>query len=229
MSAPSFRSCLLTALLFLMASCAGAPGPAVIQQPLPLEVDDTRCRVPFPHGKWEFVHSIQAALSGGPTVTMIGVTALDSTTGTVACALMTVEGMVLFEARYDGEIQIGRAVPPFDSTAFARGLINDIRFMFLPPEGRPVAWGRSEAGAFICRYETTDAMTVDIIIHGDRGWEIRQYDRDNRSIRSLKRDPHSPGSAEEKTPIPARLRLTASGPAEYALTLDLIEARELRK
>jgi hypothetical protein len=190
-------------------------------------MDDTRCRLPFPHGKWEFVHSIQAALSGAPKVTLIGVTALDSRTGAVACALMTVEGMVLFDARYDGEIHVGRAVPPFDSTAFARGLINDIRFMFLPPDGRPVASGRSEDGAFICRYGTTDAMTVDIVIHGDRGWGIRQYDGDDRLIRSLTTDSHNPGAAQAGTPIPARLKLTASGPAEYALTLDLIEAREL--
>jgi len=70
-------------------------------------------------------------------------------------------------------------------------------------------------------------MTVDVVVHEDNGWEIRQYDRDDSLIRSLKTDPDS--RPAEKGPIPSRLKLTASGPAEYALTLDLIEAWELGK
>jgi len=68
---------------------------------------------------------------------------------------------------------------------------------------------------------------VDIVIHEDHAWEIRQYDPDSRLIRSLMTDPGERRSAGRETALPSRLKLVAFGPSEYALTLDLIEAREL--
>jgi hypothetical protein len=143
--------------------------------------------------------------------------------------MMTVEGLVLFDARYDGQIVIHRALPPFDSMTFARGLIDDIRLIFFPPNGPLIASGTSEDGALICRYRADRGMMVDIVIHEAHVWEIRQYDHNARLIRSLKADPGSRGTAGRQNPIPVRLELTAFGPSEYALTLDLIEARDLGK
>ncbi len=218
---------LLLMILFLMISCAGSPGPVTIERQLSFDVDDNRCKIPFPDRDWQFVHSIQAAMPGGQKAVMIGVTALSPKTGIIECVMMTVEGLVVFDARYDGQIVIHRALPPFDSMTFARGLIDDIRLMFFPPDGPLIASGISEDGALICRYRADRGMMVDIVIHEDHLWEIRQYDQDSRLIRSLKTDFGSRGTAGRQNPIPAKLELTAFGPSEYALTLDLIEAREL--
>jgi hypothetical protein len=217
--------CLLLMILFPVISCVGSPGPVPIEGSLSFDADN-RCKIPFPDRDSQFVHAIQAAMPGGQRAVMIGVTALFPKTGVIECAMMTVEGLVLFDARYDGRMVIRRALPPFDSMTFARGLINDIKLIFFPPDGPLIGSGRSDDGAFICRYRTDSGMTVDIIIHEDHLWEIRQYDRDSRLIRSLETDPDSRGSAGSQNPIPARLKLTAFGPFEYVLTLDLIEARE---
>jgi hypothetical protein len=218
--------CVLLMILFTMISCAGLPGPVPIERPLSLDADDHRCRIPFPDRACQFVHSIRAAMPGGHKAVMIGVTALSPETGIIECVMMTVEGLVLFDARYDGQITIHRAVPPFDSMDFARGLIDDIKLIFFPPDGPLIASGIADDGAFVCRYRTDRDMTVDIVIHKDHGWEIRQYDHDSRLIRSLKTDSGGRGSAGRQGPVPGRLELTVLGPSEYMLTLDLIEARE---
>jgi hypothetical protein len=220
---------LLLMILFTAISCAGLPGPVPIERPLSLDVDDNRCKIPFPDRAGQFVHSIRAAMPGGHEAVMIGVTAVFPETGTIECVMMTIEGLVLFDARYDGRMTIHRAMPPFDSMDFARGLIEDIQLIFFPPDGPLIASGIADDGAFVCRYRTDRDRTIDIVLQEDHLWEIRQYDSDSRLIRSLKTDPGRRGPAERQDPIPARLKLTAFGPSEYALTLDLIEVRELRE
>lgn len=219
------HDCLLLMILFWVTSCAGSSGPVPIRGTLGL-VGDHRCRMPFPDRDWQFVHSIHAALPGGQRAVLIGVTALFPKTGVIECAMMTVEGFILFDARYDGRVVIHRAIPPFDSKAFAWGLIDDIRLIFFPPDGPLIASGTSDDGAFVCRYRTERGMMVDVVIYEDHHWEIRQYDQDSRLIRALKTEPDTRGSAGSQHPIPARLELTALGPSKYVLTLDLIEARE---
>jgi len=146
-------------------------------------------------------------------------------TGTIECVMMTIEGLVLFDARYDGRMTVHRAMPPFDSMEFARGLINDIKLIFFPPDGPLIASGIADDGAFVCRYRADKDRTIDIVLYEDHLWEIRQYDPDSRLIRSLKTEPGSRGPVQRQDPIPVRLKLTAFGPSEYALTLDLIEVR----
>ena len=220
--------CLLLIILFQTISCAGSPGPVPIKRPLALDTD-RHCTSPFPDRAWNLVHSIHAALPNGGNAVMLGVTAIDPKTGIIECVIMTVEGLVLFDARYDRQIVIHRAIPPFDATGFARGLINDIKLIFFPPDGSLIASGISDDGSFVCRYKTTSGMIVDIITHKDHPWKIRQYDHDFRLIRSLKTYPDSEGSTEKRHAIPGRLELTAYGPSQYSLTLKLIEARESGK
>ncbi len=219
---------LLLVILSQMISCAGSPELVPIQRPLGLDAD-RGCTTPFPEREWQFVHSIQAAMPGGQKAVIIGVTVLSPKTGMIECVMMTIEGIVLFDARYDGQMVIHRALPPFDSMDFARGLMDDVRLMFFPPGGPLIASGISEDGASICRYRTDRGMMVDIVIHGDHVWEIRQYDQDSRLVRSLKTGSDRRGTAGSQNPIPVRLELTAFGSSEYALTLNLIEARELGK
>ncbi|MBU0734838.1 MAG: hypothetical protein KJ573_00410 [Proteobacteria bacterium] len=219
---------LLLIILFQMISCTGSPQLVPIKRPLTFDTDK-RCMTPFPDRELKLVHSIQATMPKGEKAVMLGVTAISPKTGMIQCVIMTLEGLVLFDARYDRQIVINRAIPPFDSIDFARGLINDIKLIFFPPDGLLIASGISDDGSFVCRYRTDSGMIVDIITHKDRPWEIRQYDHDFRLIRSLKTHMGSERTTERQNAIPARLELTAYGPSEYSLTLELIEARELTK
>ena len=218
--------CLLSMILFLMISCAGSPELVPIRQPL-LPDGERRCMIPFPDRDRQLVHSIQASMPGGQEAVVIGVTSISPKTGAVACVMMTVEGLVLFDAQYDGRMVIHRALPPFDSMAFARGLMDDIHLIFFPPKGPLVASGMSEAGAWVCRYRTEKGAMADIVIHKDHSWEIRQYNHDLRLIRSVATDPAGPKAGGREAALPVRLKLAAFGPSEYALTLDLIEVRDV--
>lgn len=111
----------LFVLLILLAGCA-----AEKQMRLPQMVgtaDDGQqkngCAAVFPQGKWQFIHSIEFTMKDGAGPPLIGVTTIDG--NTIGCALVTVEGLTLFEAVYQGKESavIRRAVPPFDKPEFA--------------------------------------------------------------------------------------------------------------
>ena len=72
-------------------------------------------------------------MADGPVSTVIGVTSLAG--DEISCALMTVEGLTLFAAVFKtgAEPEVRRAVPPFDRPGFARGLMADVRTIFVQP------------------------------------------------------------------------------------------------
>lgn len=172
----------------------------------------------FPKGRWRFVHAIEAGLPGGEKAFMMGVTRVDSDQGDIHSILMTIEGLVLFDAEWNGEITVNRAVPPFDSENFANGLMGDVRMMFFSPGRKPVQTGFTKTGAKVRRFQNGEA-TTDVIIHPDDSWTIRQY-LGNRPRRTLHADPErGPGGK-----FPERLNLTAHIPSGYSLHLRLVDA-----
>ena len=68
--------------------------------------------------------------------------------------MMTAEGMVLFEAEAAPTLKLIRSLPPFDSRDFAQNMIEDIRLIFLAPEGKITTKGSLSDGAEICRWQT---------------------------------------------------------------------------
>jgi hypothetical protein len=219
--------CPLLVVLLLMASCASPPKLPRINQTLP-SVADTNCTAPFPDGRWEFVHSIEATMPQGKNAVLIGITVLSSQTGSIHSVLMTLEGLVLFDAQYDDRVVINRGIPPFDSMDFARGLINDIILMFFPPDGQLLKSGIFADGSWVCRYKTNDNKVVDVITTGNGSWEIREYSDDFALTRSVRAYPDPQGNGEKQKSVPGKLVLTVYGPSEYSLTLELIEARGSR-
>lgn len=219
--------CPLLVVLLLMASCASSPKLPRINQTLP-SVADTSCMAPFPNGKWEFVHSIEATMPQGKNAVLIGITALSSQTGSIHSVLMTLEGLVLFDAQYDDRVVINRGIPPFDSMDFARGLISDIILMFFPPDGQLVKSGIFADGLSVCRYKTNDNKVVDVITTGTDSWEIREYNDDFALTRSVRAYPNPQRNNKKQESVPGKLVLTAYGSSEYSLTLELIEARGSR-
>jgi hypothetical protein len=222
------RSCLflLSAILYCLAACAPAKQPrlpdlASMQNPQ----GEQACARFFPPGNWQFVHSIAFTMENGVDSTVIGVTTLTGTE--IECALVTVEGLMLFAAAYhdDRSFEIKRAVPPFDNPGFAEGLLHDVRTIFQPPAGSEVRIGRLADETPVCRYTAADGKVTDIMAVADDCVQIKSYTADllpDRLIvgKSCTKD----GSVL----IPQSLELTTFDRTGYTLKMTLIRADRIQ-
>ena len=207
---------LLFSALLLLTSCGGLP-PLKPLKGEKLNKTVTACEDAFPQGKWQFAHVIAATLPGHGETQLIGVTELSSDPERIHAVMMTVEGLVLFDALFDGNLTLNRGVAPFDSREFAEGLMNDIRLMFFKPEGIPVEAGLTEEGFQVCRYRVSDDGIVDVMVRPDGKMEIRKYHNDRLACMV----------ASESNPIPEKIAFAAYAPAGYRLDLRLISAEQI--
>lgn len=207
--------------LCLIAACSSLPalqpGSDSLQATTPVA-----CRAVFPQGKWQLTHTIEAGFPGGGGSLLVGVTVVDAPGKTIDCALMTVEGFVLFQAHMGRTLQVTRAVPPFDRAGFAAGIVDDLRLMFIEPAGEPVQTGllqgpAAPAGEPVCRYRETDGSITDV--RPGKQWRIGRYTPQGRLTRTVMAEPDG-GQAG----FPGCLRLRAPGPAGYTLEMKLIDA-----
>lgn len=213
------RLLLLLSAAALLASCSAELPRVAPAGPPTAERIRQSCLTPFPKGKWQFVHAIEAVMSGGKKVFVMGVVVMSSEERSFQCVIMTLEGLVVFDAAYRGQLTVDRAIAPFDSKAFAEGLAKDIQLIFFRPSGPLVDSGFLEKGASVCRYRYPGGGFVDVISNRDRCWEIRQYGLDDRLLRTVKMHPGQ-GAAG----MPKRIELRAQGPRGYKLIMNLIEA-----
>ncbi|MDY0282369.1 MAG: hypothetical protein RBR35_17620 [Salinivirgaceae bacterium] len=180
----------------------------------------------FLHGQWQLVHAIEIFPPVGSKQTVLGIIQLSSEQRTFHCVLMTIEGLVLFEADFDGAVTIQRALPPLDKPGMAEGIVQDISLLFFAPEQPCVAAGLSKEAAWICRYPSTDRGYQDIILQPDGRWEIHRYNQSHRLMRTIapmaKEDIHAGG-------LPSRVVLKAHGLGSYELRMSLIEAVSLER
>ncbi|TKB28261.1 hypothetical protein FCL47_01840 [Desulfopila sp. IMCC35006] len=212
---------ILLVLLFFLSGCAAEKRmqlPGLIRT-----IDDGQqkiaCADIFPQGKWQFVHSIEFTMKDGAGPPVIGVTTIDGST--IGCALVTVEGLTLFEAVYRGKesVEIRRAIPPFDKPGFARGLIGDIRAIFQPPSGT-VLTGQSADAAPVCRYKDVRGGVVDVERTADDCWQINGYSAELLQRSIIGRSCRKKGSGN----IPEYLELKTYGRNGYTLKMTLIRA-----
>ena len=215
--------CLLLCIGCILISCGLLPSLQPADRAARMELPQT-CQRLFPSGKWQFVHSIEAVMPGGQKGLVLGVTVISSLDKTAHCVLMTIEGLVVFDARYDQELVIHRAVAPFDQEGFAAGLISDIQLIFFMPQGPLVETGNDPNGASVCRYQTPDGGIVDLVIDADHTRHIRQYTAQRRLRRTVDAFFTKPESDGGGLDFPDRLELTAHGIAGYTLVMDLVEA-----
>jgi len=218
------NGCILFCLGLILVSCAALPKIQSSRSSLS-DGDDIRCELPFVKNRWQFVHSIKAVLPNGQRQSMIGTIIVTPETQTIQGVLMSIEGIVLLDVLYDQTLIVNRAIPPFDQPEIYQGLIDDIRLLFLKPDGNRIACGQAGEGAAICRYRKQDGMTVDVTVGLDGKWKIDQYSRNDRLERTVRADFfRNPDLGKSGEGIPARLELTAHGFLGYKLSLDLIEA-----
>jgi hypothetical protein len=157
----------------------------------------------------------------------MGITVISPMAQTIECVIMTLEGLVLFDTRYDQGLIIDRAIPPFDRIEFAKGLMEDIRLIFFKPDGQLIGAGILEDGSSICRYKNLEGETIDIVTFVDNAWEIRQYGRDLRLSRTVRASSQTKASDSSQRVIPRRLELKAHGLPGYELSMSLVSAFSL--
>lgn len=182
---------------------------------------------PFVQQPWRLVHSIESRWPDGGQGFMLGVLNIDPQTGTLDCAVLSLEGLLLFQARYaDGQLTVARALPPFHHPRMAGRMLEDIRLIFLAPADRVVEQGLGPDGRWTRRYESP-LGTIDVSVTDDENYTIRRFDSRNRLQRQVEiatcRTPETAGTE----PVPCRITLKARGPGAYRLDMVLTEAQPL--
>lgn len=230
-------ACLLVAML--MPSCAVERMQVLPEFASSTDTAEARaaCAACFPKGRWQFVHALGFDMAGGFSGNALGVVALNG--DDIKVVLMTVEGLNLFEAGSASRdnLEVSRAVPPFDKPGFAQGLMRDVRSIFQRPAGA-LATGTLPGDLPACRYEGEGEIS-DLVVQTDGCWRLETY---QPQVAALSEDETVPPPARPvltrrittascqaagKTIIPQILELTAPGPEGYSLTMRLISAERL--
>jgi hypothetical protein len=220
----------LPLLCVLLASC-GELRPKVLPQmaTLPSAGLADRCRAFFPQGHWQLTHTIHFQLADGTNGNALGVLTIAGST--LNCALLSIEGLTLFEASsaQDGALEVLRALPPFDSPAFAAGLIADIRTLFFMPLG-VASTGRLVQGEPLCRYTDQERVT-DILPDAAGCFQLSTYalrPKADGALPVLTRSVNARSCIErDNSRLAQNLTLTGLGRAGYTLNLRLLTAEPL--
>ncbi|MBW1635650.1 MAG: hypothetical protein JRJ68_05175 [Deltaproteobacteria bacterium] len=216
---------LLSTILLLLTGCALERQGLLPELTPAAEMNKkSRCAAVFPVGKWQFVHAIDFTMGNGAGTGLIGVTSLNG--NDIECALITVEGLTLFEAALseDNDLKIRRSVPPFDNLRFAEGLMHDLQTLFLPPSAKHVKSGLTHGTNEVCRYIDSNGKVTDILPELDNCWQINIYNSNmtlNRSITGRSCKDQGAGR------IPGYLELNSYGTNRYKLKMTLIRADKI--
>ena len=205
---------------FLLASCATLPA---IQEP---SADQTKkpvtCPSPFILEKTRFIHTIDVQAAGQTKAVMIGVTVADPVSRTFSCAIMSTEGMVVFEAVSGHEgVKVIRALPPFDAPDFARNMMEDMELIFLAPAGVLAGKGVLTGGEVVCRRRQEQGGWVDVVAGHDGRVQIRRYSE----CGALKRTVNMDGNSRDAYKT---IELRSAGWLGYSLMMTLIESEMVR-
>jgi len=214
---------LLLLVVGLVLSCASLPPLHQAHRPMTVESNQT-CQGLYPLGQWQLYHTIEAELPGRQTGFLMGLTVLSSQERSARCVIMTLEGFVVFDARYDGQITIERAVAPFENDAFALGLMADIQLIFFKPLADEISMGALSDNVTVCRHLLPNGNVIDLVNPENNHWETRLYRSNHRVMRIVKSMIKDKPPGEDLTGIADKIELTALGTPGYTLILNLVEA-----
>ena len=211
-------------ICMLLSSCSIMRSPSMPQLLPVAEQAQEPCERFFVSGNWQFVHSIHFEQSSGHGITLVGITVLEGTK--LKTVLMGVEGFVLFEAEQNasGQVLVIRAMPPFDRTGFAEGLMADVRALFVEPEYSKRIIAKNQKGERVCRYTSGKDRITDVVT-ASQGWNrIEQYDGNGILQKAITAEKYREVAGAS---IPEDIVLTALGARAYTLELQLLSADKI--
>lgn len=205
-------SILIAALM--VAACSSMPGIRPAADPARKAV----CPPVFVEESTRFIHTIESRAAGKLQAVMIGVTLLHPQTRSVSSAIVSTEGLSLFEASSrKGEVHVSRALPPFDAPDFARNLMADVELIFLSPHGTLAQHGILADGRTVCRWRQEKGGWVDVSRDAQGQNRIERYSENGRLKRSVT-------LAAGHDNAYSAIELQASDLISYSLTMTLIES-----
>jgi len=221
---------LLLFQICLLVSCSTIPAikPLDVKQSTDIK---HKCSLFFPKHPQQFVHSIEASMPGGKKGFMIGITQIFPAKKKIHCIMMTIEGLILFEAVYDKDLEIRRGISPFDSVDFAKGLINDIGFIFFKPNLFLKA-GVMENSDRVCRYKNDVHTIIDIIINSRQDINpllyltMHQY-QNQKLTRTVNAYYNKNSDLSITMEFPSEIKLISHTFPEYSLKLKLVETERI--
>lgn len=201
---------------FLLVSCAALP---VIR---PHVDHKTTCPSPFLNEKTRLIHAIEAGVGGETRAVMIGVTVVDPVLQEISCAIVSPEGLSLFEARFDPRgMTVIRALPPFDAQDFASRMMEDMKLIFIAPRGEPRQKGVLASGEAVCRWHKDSGGWIDVLQNADGRVRILLYSDSGRLQRAV-------ALIQTANHPYAAVDLDGLGVVEYKLTMRLIESETIK-
>lgn len=200
-------------LVLALTACAAVPP----YKPLSPQ-SGVACPGIFPPKAFWVVHKIDLKSARIGKGVFIGAAKVEPQKNALHAVLMSVEGMVLFEAEYEnGDLKIISAFPPLNDPAFAKGLMADVLFVLLKPAGGPVEQGVDGQGLTACRWTAEADAVLETALMPDGAVRMRLYGGDRRAAKEALAWP--PFDRE----MPARICLKAFSPSNYTIELTLIE------
>jgi hypothetical protein len=213
--------------LLSLSGCAHLPALAPFADAGEEEEARNRCEAVAPRIAFRAVHTLDARLPFERGSAMIGVSAADPESGRLRAALVSAEGLTLFEGARDeaGQTRILRAVPPLDAPDFGPMLFDDVALVLLMPRGSWHLLGRNDQGWATCRAQARSwsypGGTLDVTPEADGRVVLRLYDRHHHLQREVRQ------AERNEFGLFGRVRLEAPGVGGYVLLLRLLESEPL--
>ena len=111
----------LVLFLLMAVSCTILPPSAPIVPVDPVLAE--KCSSLYPIKSFRAVHALSASMFGDRKTTFIGITVADMPSNRIRCNMLSIEGMVLFDATsINKTLTIHQAITPMDKQGFAQGL-----------------------------------------------------------------------------------------------------------
>lgn len=208
--------------LFCLAltACASLPPLRPVEPSTDPAATAAACEVPIPRRSMQLTQALEAQWSSHQRQTLLSALAVDPAKRSLHVAIMTVEGLGVLEFQSaDGQpVQIRRSLPGLDTEVMARTMDRDLRLAFFSPPGPLLASGRTDEGAWVCRYAAEEGSVIDISRPVAGEWYLAHYDLWGRALRRMRlREWTAQG-------LPGLIEVVSPGYPSYSLKISLVEA-----
>ncbi len=188
---------------------------------------ENRCLGVFLKKNTQLVHALGIQLPGKHRSSVIGITNVFPREKTLESVIMSVEGLVLFHARFSEESkEVFKSIDPFTSEQFSEGLLRDIQLIFLKPDGNLMHSGATLNGTEICRY-TGKNQIIDILLPESGNWAIKKY-KNKSLIKSIQASDIGTHAGHGLIGYPGKLVMKHSGVFGYSLEMKLIRMEHIK-